>query len=57
MHAPPLSSIHLHPGHFNLHPAPPTSTQLISVSTQHSANTLNNIWNKILHVIEQFPQI
>ena len=27
----------------HLHPAPPTSTQLISVSTQHSANTLNNI--------------
>ena len=41
----------------------PTSTQPISTSTQlhplHPAlsNTLNNIWNKILHVVEQFPQI
>ena len=28
---------HLHPAHFNLHPAPPTSTQLILASTQLSA--------------------
>ena len=28
MHPPPPSSIHLHPAHFNLHPAPSTSTQL-----------------------------
>ena len=54
----------------HLHPAPSTSIQLISTSTQlqhlHPAhfslhlalcNTLNNIWTKILHVIEQFPQI
>ena len=50
-----------------LHSPPPTTTQLISTSTQlHPAhfslhpplcNTLNNIWTKILHVIGQFPQI
>ena len=34
MHPPSPSSIHLHPGHFNLHPAPSTSIQLISVYTQ-----------------------
>ena len=37
------SSIHLHPAHFNLQPAP--------------CNTLNNIWTKILHITGQFPQI
>ena len=44
----------------HLHPAPSTSTQLISTSTQlHPAlsNTLNNTWTKILHVIGQFPQV
>ena len=40
---PPPSSTHLHPAHFHLHPA--------------LCNTPNNIWTKILHVIEQFPQI
>ena len=34
MHPPPPSSIHLHPAHFNIYPAPSTSTQLISTSTQ-----------------------
>ena len=31
------SSIHLHPAHFDLHPSPSTSTQLILDSTQLSA--------------------
>ena len=43
LHPPPLSSIHLHPAHFNLHPA--------------LCNTINVIRTKILHVIGQFPQI
>ena len=37
LHPPPPSSIRLHPAHFNLHRATPTSTQLISTSTQLSA--------------------
>ena len=39
LHPPPLSSIHLHSAHFNLHPAPSTFTQLISDSTQLSATS------------------
>ena len=31
---------HLHPAHFNLHPGPSTSTQLISASTQLSGTPL-----------------
>ena len=37
MQPPPPSSIHLHPAHFNLHPALSTSTRFISFSTQLSA--------------------
>ena len=37
LHPPPPSSIHLNSAHFNLHPAPSTSTQLILASTQSSA--------------------
>ena len=43
-----------------MHPAPPapsTSTQSISASTQLSETaSLSNIWTKILHVIGKFPQ-
>ena len=34
LHQTPSISIHLHPAHFNLHPAPSISTQLILASTQ-----------------------
>ena len=36
-----------------VHPPPPSSFQ----PPPSSLNTLNNIWTKILHVVEQFPQI
>ena len=45
MHPPPPSSIHLNPAHFNLHPAPSTSTQLISASTKLSP-TLSKYLNQ-----------
>ena len=37
LHPVPPSSIHLHPAHFNLHPASSTPTQFISASTQLSS--------------------
>ena len=43
LHPAPSSSIDFHPAHFSLQPA--------------LCYTLNNIWNKILQVIGQFPQI
>ena len=46
MHPPPPSSIHLHPAHFNLHPGHFSLDPVLS-------NTLDNIWAKILHLIEQ----
>ena len=40
MHAPQPSSIHLHSAHFNLHPAPSASPELISASVKSSATLL-----------------
>ena len=62
--APPPSSIHLHLAHLNLHPAPFTSTQLISTSTQLHSPPPSSFnpplsflqHSKISHVIGQFPQ-
>ena len=34
LHPTPLSPIHVHSAHFNLHPAQPSSTQLIPASNQ-----------------------
>ena len=56
LHPPPPSSIHLHLAHFNLHPAPSTSTQLISASTQPSA-TLSTIFEpKYCTQLGNFPK-
>ena len=41
MQPPPPSSIHLHPAHFNLYPAPPSSFQLLVSSLQHPHQYLN----------------
>ena len=56
LHPAPPSSIHLHRAHFNLDPAPSTSTQLISASTQLSATPPSIFEPEYRKYLENFPK-
>ena len=57
MHPAPPSSIHLHPAHFNLHPTPSTSTQLILASIQPSATSSTIFEPKYCTHLANFPKL
>ena len=52
----PSSSIHLHPAHFDLYPAPSTSTKLIAVSNQLSATPSTIFQPKYCTYLGNFPK-
>ena len=49
-------STHLHPAHFNPHPTPPTSSRLISTSTQLSATPSTIFEPKHCTYLGNFPK-